>query len=241
MTNAIPLKQRIHAGEFLLGVSVPISTTKSELETILGKDDYAFVWVDSQHSPLNEESLVEFCAMAEEMGLHVQLRIKHTRHTYLIGNLLDLGPAGVEVPQVETEATVDEAIANFLYPQEGVRSWGGQFRYGLSNFSDPQEYIDWWNSTGVLWMQIESIHAVARARQFAKPGVDCLSWGPMDLRLNRQGHPDHPFQTDDDCVRHVLTQLDGTDTKLVYRVYSPDERNKYIDMGVTILLEPPRK
>lgn len=239
MSDSIPLKQRIHAGEQLLGVTVPITSTKSELETILGKDDYAFVWIDSQHGPLNEERLVEFCHMAEEMGLHVQLRIKHTRHTYLVGNLLDLGPTGVEIPQVESEATVDEAVANFLYPQAGVRSWGGAYRYGLAHFPDPQDYIDWWNSTGVLWIQIESIHAVARARKFAKPGVDCLSWGPMDLRLNRAAHPRHPLQTDDDCVRHVLRELEGTDTKLVYRVYDPKLRNKYIDMGCTILLEPP--
>ena len=142
MTNSIPLKQRIHAGEQLLGVTVPITSTQSELETILGKDDYDFVWIDSQHGPLNEERLVAFCGMAEGMGLHVQLRIKHTRHTYLIGNLLDLGPTGVEVPQVEKDATVDEAVANFLYPQAGVRSWGGSARYGLANYPDPQDYID---------------------------------------------------------------------------------------------------
>jgi 2-dehydro-3-deoxyglucarate aldolase len=233
------LKQRIHAGEQLLGVTVPMASTKNELETILGKDDYDFVWVDSQHGPLNEERLVEFCAMAEEMDIHVQLRIKHTRHTYLVGNLLDLGPRGVEVPQVETDETVDEAVANFYYPQQGVRSWGGGFRPRLGDFPDPHDYIDWWNSTGVLWIQIESIHAVARAKQFAKLGVDCLSWGPMDMRLNREAFPRHPFQTDDDCVRHVLAELEGTDTKLVYRVYDPDLRNKYIDMGCTILLEPP--
>ena len=240
MANSVPLKQRIHAGDILIGVSVPIAATQSELETILGMDDYAFIWIDAQHSPLNEERLVEFCGMAEGMGLHVQLRIKHTRHTYLVGNMLDLGPAGIEVPQVEKESTVDEAVANFLYPQAGVRSWGGAARYGVNQFPDPHEYIEWWNNTGVLWMQIESIHAVADSRWLAKPGVDCLSWGPMDLRLNREGHPDHPFQTDDDCLRHVVSQLEGTDTKVVYRTYAPDVRNKYIDMGVTILLETPK-
>jgi len=240
MPNPTPLKQRIHAGELLIGVSVPIQSTQSRLETILGKDDYAFVWVDSQHAPLNEERLVEFCQMAESMGVHVQLRIKHTRFTYLIGNILDLGPTGVEVPQVEEESTVIEAVDNFLFPQQGIRSWGGSTRWGLKNFPKPADYMAWWNNTGVLWIQIESIHAVGKAKLLAKPGVDCLSWGPMDLSLNRQRFPDHPFQTDDDCVRHVLQQLEGTDTKLMYRNYTPDLRNKYIDMGVTMLLETPR-
>ena len=178
--------------------------------------------------------------MTESMGVHTQLRLKHTRHTYLVGNMLDLGPAGIEVPQVETEATVDEAIDNFLYPQAGVRSWGGNYRYGIANFDDPAEYMKWWNNTGVLWMQIESIHAVASARILAKPGVDCLSWGPMDLRLNLEGHPDHPFQCDDDCVEYAVKLLEGSETKLVYRNYVPELRSKYIDMGVTVLLENPQ-
>ena len=240
MSNPTSLKQRIHAGELLIGVSVPIKSTQSQLETILGKDDYAFVWVDSQHAPLNEERLVEFCQMAESLGVHVQLRIKHTRFTYLIGNILDLGPTGVEVPQVEEESTVIEAVENFLYPQQGIRSWGGTTRWGLKNFPKPADYMAWWNNTGVLWIQIESIHAVGKAKLLAKPGVDCLSWGPMDLSLNRQRFPDHPFQTDDDCVRHVLKQLEGTNTKLMYRNYTADLRNKYIDMGVTMLLETPK-
>ena len=132
---------------------------------------------------LNEERLVEFCQMAEAMGVHVQLRIKHTRFTYLIGNILDLGPTGVEVPQVEQESSVLEAVDNFHYPQQGVRSWGGSARWGLKDHPDPADYMAWWNSTGVLWIQIESIHAVGNARRLAKPGVDCLSWGPMDLSL----------------------------------------------------------
>ena len=72
----------------------------TRLEDILSKDQYAYVSVDSQHAPLNEESLVAFCSMANDMGIHVQLRIKNTRQTYLIGNYLDLGPSGVEVPEV---------------------------------------------------------------------------------------------------------------------------------------------
>jgi 2-keto-3-deoxy-L-rhamnonate aldolase RhmA len=90
-------------------------------------------------------------------------------------------------------------------------------------------------------MQIESIHAVTNARLLAKPGVDCLSWGPTDLQFNMEANPRHPFRSDDDCVRYVLSQLQGTQTKLCYRNFTPDLRNKYIDMGVTVLLERPKR
>ncbi len=234
------LKQRIHDGDVVIGVSAPITATRGRLEEILSKDDYAFVSVDSQHSAFNEERLVEFCGMAAALDVHVQFRIKHTRHTYLIGNLLDLGPCGVEVPQVETEATVSEAIDYFYYPQKGVRSWGGAARRGVQDVPERLDYAAWWNDYGVLWMQIESINATTNARKFAKAGVDCLSWGPADLAFNREANPDHPFQTDDDCLRYVLQQLARTDVKLAYRNYDPALRNKYIDMGVTVLLEAPQ-
>ena len=101
MANRDDIKQRIHRGDVLIGVSAPVTASKSQLEDILGKDDYAFVSSDSQHSAFNEETLVRFCSYVDELDMPVQFRIKHTYHSYLIGNVLDLGPAGIEVPQVE--------------------------------------------------------------------------------------------------------------------------------------------
>ncbi|MCH8826087.1 MAG: hypothetical protein IIB16_03940, partial [Chloroflexi bacterium] len=62
-------KQRMRDGEILIGVSAPISATKSQMEDILGKDDYAFINTDSQHSAFNEETLVRFCGYANELDI----------------------------------------------------------------------------------------------------------------------------------------------------------------------------
>ena len=92
------LKQRIHDGEHIYGVSVPVSSDRDGLKAILDQDDWDFVSADSQHSAYNEERLVAFCELADEFDIPVQFRIKHTRNAYLIGNYLDLGPSGIEVP-----------------------------------------------------------------------------------------------------------------------------------------------
>ena len=107
------LKQRIHAGEVVVGVSAPLDSDKSGLEAILSKDTYSFLTIDSQHSPYNEEKLVAFCATAQDLGMPVQFRIKNTHNAYLIGNVLDLGPAAIEVPLVEDEEIVDESLDAF--------------------------------------------------------------------------------------------------------------------------------
>ena len=128
------------------------------------------ITVDSQHAPFNEEKLVEFCRNAKELDMPVQFRIKHTRYTYMLGNLLDLGPAAIVVPQVETEGTVDEAIRAFYYPPVGKRSWPAPNGWGWSGDVDRSEYIEWWNENGILSFQIESVDAVLNARKLANPG-----------------------------------------------------------------------
>ena len=78
---------------------------------------------------------------------------------------------------------------------------------------------------------------MTNARQLAKPGVDCLTWSPADLSFDLEAHPAFPFQTSDDCVRHALKQLEGTDIKVSFRNATPDQQDKYKEMGVAAFME----
>ena len=233
------LKKRIHNGETVVGIFIPMWTDQDRLATVLKQDNYDFVWTDGQHAPLEENRLYTFCSMVAESGLDVLFRIKHTREVYKTGNYMDLGPSGTEIPQVEDEATVEEAIKSFYYSPVGERSYGGQYRVGAADRGDRREYMEWWNDYGVMWVQVESVEATTISRRLAKPGVDCLSFGPADLDTSLELHPNHPFQSIDDCVRYVVGQLDGTGVAVCFRSYDPKLRRKYFDMGVTVLLERP--
>jgi 2-keto-3-deoxy-L-rhamnonate aldolase RhmA len=233
------LKQRIRNKEQVVGVSVPLSINLVELAAMLERVSCDFIFTDSQHSAFNEERLVAFCQTADKFNVPVHLRIKHTRHTYLIGNYLDLGPSGVEVPQVETESTVDEAVANFYYPPLGIRSWGGSARKGAAEHGDRLSYAQWWSAYGVLWLQLESVNAVLNARKFAKPGVDILDFGPVDLTFNIETYTNPPFRTVDDCVRYVAEQVADVPVGIGFRTGTPDHRERYAAMGVTVFLERP--
>lgn len=234
--SATNLKQRIRNGEHVFGVSVSMMIPRESLAARVEENGYDFVAVDSQHSAFSEERLVDFCNMADGLDIPVNFRIKHTRNAYLIGNYLDLGPSGIEVPQVELEMTVDEAVDAFYYPQQGIRSWGGAARKNSAG-TERLEYADWWNNYGMLWMQIESIEAVTHARRLAKSGVDCLSFGPTDLTFSMESHPNHALQTVDACVQYVAKELEGSSTTVCFRNGNPSTREKYADMGVTVFLE----
>lgn len=239
MLKQASLKQRIHRGEIIVGVGAPMDADRSRLEGILSQGSYDFVSVDSQHSAFSEDRLVAFCAVAEELGIPVFFRITHTRHAYLVGRYLDLGPSGIMVPEVKSEATVDEAIEFFYYPQVGRRSWGGGARCGITARPNRLEYAAWWNNYGILSIQLESVDAITNARKLAKPGVDVLAFGPNDLSYNLESYPEYPFRTLDDCIRHVAAQIKGSEVQLSMGASTPEERDKYLAMGVTVLSVPP--
>ena len=209
------IKQRIHNKETIKVASgVPFGCTRDEMEAVLSRDDYDLIDVDHQHAAADEDKLVEYCKMADEFGVGVQLRIKHTRHAYLIGNMLDLGPLAIVVPQVETVETVDEAIDAFYYLPIGKRSWGPINSYGINRGMDRLEYADWWNNTGILILQIESVDAVINVRKFAKPGVDMVTFGENDLNFSIESYPKSPFKDFQECFAHVQTQLADTHVKV---------------------------
>ena len=212
--SELSLKQRINNGEAINIGGASLDTSKGQLEDILGKDTYDLIGVDSQHSAFDEDKLVRFCGMAEDLGVPVQFRIKHTRHAYLIGNYVDLGPLAIVVPQVEDESTVDEAIDAFYYLQVGKRSWGPSSGYDIKAHPDRLEYAEWWNNNGILCLQIESVNAVINARKLAKPGVDMLLFGANDLSFSLESYSHPPFSSVDDCIRHVVEQMEGTKVKV---------------------------
>lgn len=208
------LKQRLHRGGDIATARAPLTATRQELEDLAAGGEVELFSTDAQHAPYDEESLVSFCAAARELDIPVQLRIKHTRHAFLIGNYLDLGPMAIMVPQVETEETIDEAIDAFYYPPLGKRSWGPAHGYKFDG-RERLEYARWWNETGILIVQFESVNAVTNARHLAKPGIDMVAFGPNDLEFSLEAYPGHPFKSVEDCVAHVEEQLAGTGVKVV--------------------------
>jgi 2-keto-3-deoxy-L-rhamnonate aldolase RhmA len=218
VSDQMSLKARIAAGEKIQIVRIPISSTREQVHDILNEKPCDMLYIDSQHGPYTEWDVHRISNAAEEKGVPVQLRIKHTRHTYMLGSYLDLGPMSIKVPEVEEEWVVDEAINSFYFPPIGRRSWGGRVGYGISDPPEGDEqyakwrraYAEWWNQNGILQIKIESIKAVLNVRSLAKPGVDCLDFGGEDLRFDLENHPHPHLKTAEDCKKFVRKELEGS-------------------------------
>ena len=75
---------------------------------------------------------------------------------------------------------------------------------------------------------------------FVWEGVDCFSWGPADLSIDRAAHPEHPFaKTDDTAIEHAVSLCKANGKKLCIRSYDKTLRNRFFDLGANILMEVP--
>ena len=111
----------------------------------------------------------------------------------LIKKALDLGAAGVVVPQVANAAEAERIVRCCRYPPQGSRGVGivRAQGYGL----DFAAYVAAANAGVVVMLQIEHIDAVREIGAIARvPGVDALMIGPYDLSgsIGKLGRVDDP-------------------------------------------------
>jgi 2-keto-3-deoxy-L-rhamnonate aldolase RhmA len=75
-----------------------------------------------------------------------------------------------------------------------------------------------------------------------RPGITHVTFGPNDLEfsLELERHANQPFRTVEACMQHVADELKGSGIPIsMGTTTTPDERQKYRDLGVTIFMEAP--
>jgi 4-hydroxy-2-oxoheptanedioate aldolase len=245
MATGKSLKQKIKDGDVVVALRPSITISRDDLGRALDKGTYDLVYIDGQHTAFSDDQIVAICGAAESFGMQVQFRIPHTRNTYLIGRYLDLGLGGVLVPEVEVPGPAQEAVAFAYYAPVGKRSWGGAARFGQVQDGkrlSQSEYVDFWNNNVIVSVQIESIKAVEGAESLAVPGIDYLAWGPNDLGLDLKRNPDYKLKTSDECTKYVWDRVKDKGIKMGMAILTePEERQQYLDMGMTMFQEAPRR
>jgi len=164
------------------------------------------IFIDLQHGPFSEEHLVDFCVWAKMENIPVILRIRAPEECYLIGRYLDFGASGIVVPFVETPETAHAAVRAFYYPSQGVRSWGPG-RATWAKEVGRVAYPSWWNASGLLMLQLETVDAIRRCRELAVPGVDVLVFGGADLALSLAATEAPSWPDEDSCREHVAAAV----------------------------------
>ena len=172
------LKAKILSRQHIAGTHITLGDPAiCEMISYLGFD---FIWVDTEHSPLDLGPLKLHLMAAKAGDTPVIVRVPWN-DPVMIKRVIDMGPAGVVIPMVNTAEEARRAVNACRYPPEGNRGWGpyGAIRYGLDN------QLKWIHETSwdmCIFAQVEHIQAVKNLREIADvEGIDGFVFGPCDL------------------------------------------------------------
>jgi 2-keto-3-deoxy-L-rhamnonate aldolase RhmA len=184
---ASDLKQRLRQGEPALGTMMTFDFWPGYLEAFkkMGLD---FVLLDCEHGAATLREIEELCRTARLLGLPVILRPEACDFP-LIRKYMDMGPAGLLLPWIETQEQLDIARNAAFQPPRGRRGWGGPVIQGASGVD--RAAIDEYEKSLMLIAQIETAVGIERCEQIvACPWIDALMMGPYDLSVNLGNVPD---------------------------------------------------
>jgi 2-dehydro-3-deoxyglucarate aldolase/4-hydroxy-2-oxoheptanedioate aldolase len=172
----LPFRKRLLAGETLLGTLITLPVT--DVVEIAADAGFDWLFIDLEHSAMDfrtAQQLVQTAAGRADCVIRCP-----AEEEVWIKKCLDLGPAGIIVPQVKNAEEVENAVRFSKYPPQGARSIGiaRAQGYGLRF----QEYVSSANEETALIIQIEHIDGVENIDAITGvSGIDAVFVGPYDL------------------------------------------------------------
>lgn len=191
--NGQELAQALKNGDYVYGTAIlSPSTVWPGIVASLGLD---MVFIDTEHTPLNRETVSWMCAVYSRQNLAPVVRIP-SPDPYQASMALDAGASGIIAPYIETAEQVRKLVG--AVKQRPVK---GEKLQKMLNGKQPFEpvlsdYNNRRNQQSVLIINIESVPAIeALDEMLSVEGLDAVLVGPHDLSCNL-GIPeqyDHPL------------------------------------------------
>lgn len=157
--------------------SPPASPTLAELAALAG---YDYVVVDMEHGPGGVPEALACLRALDAARTPAVIRLPEAGPIWA-KKALDLGPAGLMVPAVESPAAAAAAVSHCRYPPRGVRGAAHPIvrasAYGLDD-----SYLSRCEDETLIICQVETAAGIAEVDAIAAvDGVDVVQMGPLDL------------------------------------------------------------
>jgi 4-hydroxy-2-oxoheptanedioate aldolase len=147
---------------------------------VMGHAGFDFVVLDLEHGPNNVLSLQNLIRAAEVSGLLPIVRVNEDTPSH-IGQVLDVGAGGIQVPKVQSRQDVERIIQAARFSPQGMRGVCRFVRAADYSSTDRGAYFAESNAT-LLILQLEGQEAVENIEEILSvPGVDIVFIGPYDL------------------------------------------------------------
>ena len=156
-----------------------VSYSEPSITETFARAGFDFIAIDMEHAPISLEQAQRIIAACQSEGVLCLPRpVSHSNDWFK--PLLESGADGLIVQMVNTPKEVAAIISHLKYPPLGGRSYGVNRAqaYGF----DFDSYIESWNETSSLIIQVESIEAVNNIDKLLDfEEVDGVMVGPYDI------------------------------------------------------------
>lgn len=224
-------RTRLVNGELLLGTMVTLSSP--EVVEILAGIGFDWLFIDAEHGSFATRDMQHLLQVA---GTNVPCLVRISSGQEVpIKKALDIGAAGIIVPQVNSAEQAEAVVRWSKYAPQGDRGvgLGRAHGYGLRF----QEYVDTANENVTVVVQAEHIEAVENIEAIVRiPGIDAVLIGPYDLSasLGKMGQVDDPDVTT--AIDHVTKACHEAGVRLGIFGVSAEAVQPYIEQGYTLII-----
>lgn len=200
---------------------------------ILGRLDYDFLIIDTEHAGADEQTVLAMVRGAEAAGVTPLVRVRRAETKEILW-ALDTGAGGVVVPMVESGEQARALVDAAHYPPRGRRTVCSASRaagHGTAR-RDFDEYLRWAAENVVTVALVETQRGMKSLDDILASGIDVVMLGRADLSLDMglgyaPWHPD-VVQASYDVVDKALAA--GVTAGVL--AYSPKEALDWMERGV---------
>lgn len=161
---------------------------------VCGHAGFDFVILDMEHGPNSLQAMQHLVRAAELVGVAAIVRVPEG-DPGMIGKVLDIGAAGVQVPQITTAHAVREAVKAAKFSPAGERGVCRFVRAAGYSSIDKNKYFSQANEA-LLIIQLEGKESLDNLDEILSvQGPDIVFIGPYDLSqsLGVPGQTMHPI------------------------------------------------
>jgi 2-dehydro-3-deoxyglucarate aldolase/4-hydroxy-2-oxoheptanedioate aldolase len=173
-----------------------INLSDATITEVLANTGYDFLWIDGEHSSLGLAEVSRHVLAARSYGVAPFVRIPWN-DPVRAKPILEMGPAALVFPFVNSSEDAANAVAACRYPPKGIRGFGPQ-RANLFGREPLAEYMSRSEQEPWVVLQIEHVEAVNNLEAICEvEGIGSLLVGPFDLSssIGRAGQLKHPDVT----------------------------------------------
>ena len=172
------LKRKLKQGEIVIGPFM--NCAYPAFIEICGHAGFNFAIIDMEHGPLHPLAAEDLCRAADCVGLAPIVRVRKNDGPQ-IQRALDIGSAGVQIPQIETKTDAETAVQNAKYSPLGTRGLSFATRAGLYTAAGTN-ITDELNAESLLIIHIEGKRGIDNLEEILSvPHIDVIFLGPYDI------------------------------------------------------------